>query len=334
MAGAGSRTAIRTVGSTGCATPWPSGTGSIRLHCAAAGADGVILYLSLAALDPGDEVVCGWPSFPSYVLGAMKLGATPVRVPLSGGSLRPRCAARRRYARTKIVYVCNPNNPTGTMVERAALDEYFERVPEHVMTVLDEAYFEYIDDPDYPDGIEEHVKEGRRCVALRTFSKIYGLAGLVGYGVGSADVVTAIRKVQSAFDVTQPAQDAAPGESRRRGGGRPAPFCKRIGAEATRGRPSPPSACVSAGPAVGNFVFVDTARGRRAPLFEALLREGRDRPSAQRLRRAGSDPDHRRACDENAALLEAIAIVHPSRFDIAAGAILVRFTYTIAEVVA
>src|SRR5438034_5773961 len=111
--------------------------------------------------------------------------------------------------RTKIVYICLPNNPTGTTNTRAELDAYFERVPEHVLTVLDQAYFEYIDDPDYPDGVED-LKAGRRVVVLRTFSKIYGLAGLrVGYALAPAAVVTAIGKVRRAFDITTPAQEAA-----------------------------------------------------------------------------------------------------------------------------
>ena len=79
--------------------------------------------------------------------------------------------------RTKLVYVCHPNNPTGTMNTRAELDAFLDPVPEHVLTVLDQAYFEYIDDPEYVDGLE-YLKAGRRVVVLRTFSKIYGLAGL------------------------------------------------------------------------------------------------------------------------------------------------------------
>src|SRR5207244_4133500 len=145
----------------------------------AAGADGVIGYLSLAALDPGDEIVCGWPSFPSYVLDAIKMGAEPRRVPLQADRYDPAQLLATVTPRTKIVYLCNPNNPTGTMVDRAAIDAYFARVPGHVLTVLDEAYFEYVDEPDYPDGIEEYLKAGaRRVLVLRTFSKIYGLAGL------------------------------------------------------------------------------------------------------------------------------------------------------------
>ncbi len=240
----------------------------------AAGADGVVLYLSLSSLDPGDEVVCGWPSFPSYVLDALKIGARVVRVPLADDRYDPDGLLDAVTPRTKLVFLCNPNNPTGTMVSRTAIDDYFERVPGHVLTVLDEAYFEYIDDPEYPDGIEEYVKRGRRCMVLRTFSKIYGLAGLrVGYGVGPADVVTAIRKVQNAFDVTATAQDAAlasledRGEVERRRAANSAARVELLaGLEALGLSP--------ATPAVANFVYVDTGREDARPLFEALLQEG------------------------------------------------------------
>jgi histidinol-phosphate aminotransferase len=160
------------------------------------------------------------------------------------------------------------------MVGRSELDAYFERVPDHVLTVLDEAYFEYVDEPDYPDGIEEYLKrDGRRVLVLRTFSKIYGLAALrVGYGIGPTEVVAAIRKVRNAFDVTQPAQDAAlasigdEGELARR---------RSITAE---GRRQLEEICAGLGvrfasPPVANFLFVDVGTDTR-PLFDALLREG------------------------------------------------------------
>jgi histidinol-phosphate aminotransferase len=239
----------------------------------AAGADGVVLYLSLVCLDPGDEVVCGWPSFPSYVLDAAKLAAVPVKVPLADGRYDPEALLAAVTPRTKIVYLCNPNNPTGKMVPRSAIDAYFDEVPEHVLTVLDEAYFEYVEDPDYPDGIEEYVKAGRRVVVLRTFSKIYGLAGLrVGYGVGPSEVVAAIRKVQNAFDVTQPAQDAALASL-----GDQAELARRRRVNAA-GRAQVVEGLRALGlspaePAVANFVYVEVGEDSR-PLFEALLREG------------------------------------------------------------
>ena len=240
----------------------------------AAGADAVVMYLSLAVLDPGDEIVCGWPSFPSYVLDAFKLGAEAKRVSLDVHRYDPEAMLAEVTPRTKIVYLCNPNNPTGTMIGRGAIDAYFERVPDHVLTVLDEAYFEYVDDPEYPDGIEEYLKrDGRRVLVLRTFSKIYGLAGLrVGYGVGPADVVQAIGKVRNAFDLNQAAQDAAvaslddEAELVRR---RDATAAGRARLDAgLAGLP-----VTVARPPVANFVFVDLEVDTR-PLFDALLREG------------------------------------------------------------
>ena len=174
------------------------------------GADAVIGYLCQATLDPGDEVVTGWPSFVSFVLDPLKLGAVPVRVPLREHRFDLDAMLDAITPRTKLVFIATPNNPTGTMSGRAELDAYFAEVPDHVLTVVDQAYFEYVDDPEYPDAIAEYAQAGRRVLVLRTFSKIYGLAGLrVGYGVGPAPVIRAIGKVRRAFDVTTPAQAAA-----------------------------------------------------------------------------------------------------------------------------
>ena len=238
-----------------------------------AGSDGLVDCLSQAVLDAGDEIVCGWPSFPSYVIDARKLGAVPRTIPLRDHRYDLEAMLEAIGPRTKIVYVCHPNNPTGTMNGRAELDAYFDRVPEHVLTVLDQAYFEYIDDAAYPDGVDEYLKEGRRVIVLRTFSKIYGLAGVrVGYGLAPASVVTAIGKVRRAFDVTTPAQEAALAsldgaqelERRRRANADGRPAIER----ALREHGFEP-----AGPAVANFVFAEVGADSR-PLFEQLLREG------------------------------------------------------------
>jgi histidinol-phosphate aminotransferase len=239
----------------------------------AAGADGVIGYLSLATLGAGDEIVCGWPSFPSYVLGAAKLDAVVRRVPLAEHAYDPEAILAAVTPRTKLVYLCNPNNPTGRMVAREQIDAYFEQVPSHVLTVLDEAYFEYVDDQAYPDGIEEYAKTDRRVLVLRTFSKIYGLAGLrVGYGVGPEDVVEAIAKVRNAFDVAQPAQDAALASL-----GDDAEVARRRSATA-EGRAQLEAAVGKLGlevarAPVANFLFVEVG-GDARQLFERLLREG------------------------------------------------------------
>ena len=239
----------------------------------AAGADAVIGHLSVATLDPGDEVVTAWPSFVSYVLDALKLGAVPVRVPLVDLHYDLDALLDAIGPRTKLVYVATPNNPTGTMTTREELDRYFERVPEHVLTVVDQAYLEYIDRPDYPDAVEEYLKRGHRVLVLRTFSKIYGLAGLrVGYGVGPEDVIRAIGKTRRAFDVSTQAQVAAlasmdaEAELAER---------RRLTAEG-RGeleRTLREQGLEPAGPAVANFLFVEVGDDA-TPFFQALLHEG------------------------------------------------------------
>jgi histidinol-phosphate aminotransferase len=241
-----------------------------------AGADGVVDCLAQVSLDSGDEIVCGWPSFPSYVIAARKLGAEPKTIPLREGRYDLEALLEAVTPRTKLVYVCHPNNPTGTMNTRAELDAYFEQVPDHVLTVLDQAYFEYVDDPDYSDGVEEYLKAGRRVVVLRTFSKIFGLAGLrVGYGVAPAEVVTAIGKVRRAFDITLPAQVAALASLAAPGAASELERRRRINAE---GRPAIEQALREhgfdpLGAAVANFVFAEVGEDSR-PLFERLLQEG------------------------------------------------------------
>jgi histidinol-phosphate aminotransferase len=238
-----------------------------------AGADGVIDCLTQASLDPGDEIVCGWPSFPSYVIDAAKLGAVSVRVPLREQRYDLEAMLDAIGPRTKLVFVCHPNNPTGTMNTRAELDAFLDRVPERVLTVVDQAYFEYVDDADYPDAIEEHFKAGRPVAVVRTFSKIFGLAGLrVGYMVAAPQVVTAVNKVKRAFDVSTPAQEAALASL-----GDAAEIERRRGLN-TAGLAAVERALRDNGldpvvPVVGNFLYAETGADSR-PLFEALLREG------------------------------------------------------------
>jgi histidinol-phosphate aminotransferase len=239
----------------------------------AAGADAVIGYIAYATLEPGDEVVTGWPSFPSYVLDPLKLGAVPVRVPLRDWRFDLDAILGAITPKTKLAFVATPNNPTGTMSTRIELDDYFARVPEHVLTVVDQAYFEYIDDPDYPDAVEEYLKRGHRVVVLRTFSKIYGLAGFrVGYGVGLAELVSGIRKVQRAFDVSTAAQEAALASL---GDEREPARRRRINAEAMAEleRVLREDGHEPVGPARGNFLFVEVGEDADA-LNAALLRQG------------------------------------------------------------
>ena len=238
------------------------------------GADGLIGQLSAAAIDPGDEIVCGWPSFPSYVIDTRLRGGSPRLVPLRDGVYDLAAILDAIGPRTKVVYLCYPNNPTGTINAAADLDRYFEAVPEHVLTVLDQAYSEYVDDPDYVDGVERYLKTGSRVLVLRTFSKIYGLAGLrVGYGLGPASLVRELGKVRRAFDTTLAGQEAAIaslGHDSDAEIARRARLCAegraRLG-EILCGNGFSPL------PGVANFLFAK-APCDAAALNDALLREG------------------------------------------------------------
>jgi histidinol-phosphate aminotransferase len=237
-----------------------------------AGADAIVGYVCQGTLDPGDEVVTGWPSFASYVIDPLKLGGVPVRVPLKDERIDLEALLEAVTLRTKLVFIAVPNNPTGTTNTREELDAYFDRVPQHVLTVVDQAYFEYIDDPDYPNAIAEYLGQGHRVLVLRTFSKIFGLAGLrVGYGVGPEDVIVAIGKVRRAFDVTSLGQEAALASL-----GEQAEIVRRREANrvamAELRRVLAAGGLEAAAPAVANFLFVRV--GDADAMSEALLRRG------------------------------------------------------------
>ncbi|MFD6417813.1 histidinol-phosphate transaminase [Streptomyces sp. NPDC060194] len=177
-----------------------TGTGSV----------GVAQSLVQATSGPGDEVIYAWRSFEAYPIITQISGATSVRVPLTDGDVHDLDAMADAITdRTRLIFVCNPNNPTGTVVRRAELERFLDRVPADVLVVLDEAYREFIRDADVPDGIELYRDRPNVCV-LRTFSKAYGLAGLrVGFAVAHEPVAAALRKTAVPFGVSQLAQDAA-----------------------------------------------------------------------------------------------------------------------------
>ncbi|KMS71537.1 aminotransferase [Streptomyces viridochromogenes] len=159
---------------------------------------------------PGDEVLCAWRSFEAYPVFARVAGVRARTVPLDSGHRHDLAAmADALSPATRLVFVCNPNNPTGTAVGAGELRTFLERVPSDVLVVLDEAYREFVTDPDVPDGLLL-ARAHENVAVLRTFSKAYGLAGIrVGYCVGSPDVVAAVNKVAVPFAVSGPAQAAA-----------------------------------------------------------------------------------------------------------------------------
>ena len=173
------------------------------------GSDEIIHYLGLAFLRPGDELLTGDPSFVRYESAAVLNQAEFIATPLCDQYFDLDAMAERLNDRTRMVFIANPNNPTGTMVGRKAVERFIERCPEHTIVVMDEAYYEYVDDPDYPSSWD-YVRAGRNVVILRTFSKIYALAALrVGYGMARPEIIRALNQVREPFNVNTLAQAAA-----------------------------------------------------------------------------------------------------------------------------
>ncbi len=174
------------------------------------GADDLILELSMAFLDEGDEVVVSRSSFPMYDIYAAAMRARLVKTPLTPQlGIDLDAMADAVTDRTRLIYVCNPNNPTGTIVGAREVDRFMERVPERVVVVMDEAYVEMVDSNDFPDSLA-YVRNGRpNVVVLRTFSKVYGLAGIrIGYGFAHSDILSTMFKIKPPFNVNVLAQAA------------------------------------------------------------------------------------------------------------------------------
>lgn len=173
------------------------------------GSNEVIELMVRAFLRPGDEVVMADPSFAVYPIVTKAAGARSLTVPLTDLRHDLGAMAEAITDKTRIVFIANPNNPTGTIVTNRELRDFLRRVPDDVVVCLDEAYYEYVRSTSYPDGLS-YVKEGWPVVVLRTFSKIYGLAGLrVGYGVAHPEIAGYLNRVRQPFNVNSLAQAAA-----------------------------------------------------------------------------------------------------------------------------
>jgi histidinol-phosphate aminotransferase len=174
------------------------------------GSDELIHYLSLLLLETGAEAVIGDPSFPRYFASAQLAGAKAIKVGLNDREEHDLDAMLAAVTdQTRLIWIANPNNPTGTIVRRPALERFLDAIPDTAVVALDEAYFEFVDDPEYPNSLD-YVREGRQVVGLRTFSKTHGLAGLrVGYCFGPSRLTEALDRIRSAFNVNALAQVAA-----------------------------------------------------------------------------------------------------------------------------
>jgi histidinol-phosphate aminotransferase len=160
-------------------------------------------------VQPGDEVVSADPSFVVYKMITQAAGGTNIIVPLKDDRHDLDAMAGRITLKTKLVFIANPNNPTGTMNTKAEMDRFMDRVPDDVLVAVDEAYCEYVTHADYPDCLD-YLRDGRNMLALRTFSKIYGLAGLrIGYGITKPELAELMNKVRQPFNTNSLGQAGA-----------------------------------------------------------------------------------------------------------------------------
>ncbi|MGQ9648331.1 MAG: histidinol-phosphate transaminase [Thermodesulfobacteriota bacterium] len=173
------------------------------------GADNLILMIANAFVNEGDEVVMAAPTFPVYTNVTQIMGGKVVKVKLKNYTHDLDGMLKKVSRKTKLVFVCNPNNPTGTIVSRERLNQFLDMLPAHVILILDEAYSDFVEDAFYPNGLD-YVKDKRQIIVLRTFSKVYGLAGLrIGYALGREDVIDCLYQVRDPFPVHRLAQVAA-----------------------------------------------------------------------------------------------------------------------------
>lgn len=172
------------------------------------GSNEIVEFLAHAFLKPGDNIVCGDRAFVVYPLVAKQFNVEAIEVPFQNHTHNLDAMLRAITPRTKLVFIANPNNPTGTRVLNSEVTRFMERVPEHVITVWDEAYIEFLDDP--PDCVAYVKSDAKKVVLMRTFSKIVGLAGLrIGYGIAPKECIDILQKTRQPFNTNAIAQAAA-----------------------------------------------------------------------------------------------------------------------------
>ncbi len=173
------------------------------------GSDELLVMTAAACIEPGSEGITAANTFSEYTFAVKLFGGIMRYVPLSGGTFDLDAVSRALNPLTRAVFICNPNNPTGTYVTASALEAFIASVPDDVLIVIDEAYHDFSSAPDFPDGTEL-IKKYDNCICLRTFSKIYGLAGLrIGYAVGNAGLIGELHRAKQPFNVNSLAQEAA-----------------------------------------------------------------------------------------------------------------------------
>ena len=235
------------------------------------GADNLILMITNAFVNEGDEVVIADPTFSVYTNVTQIMGGKPIKVKLKDFTHDLDGMLKKVTSRTKLVFVCNPNNPTGTTVSQKAFNEFLSKLPRRVIVVLDEAYGDFAENALGPNGLD-YIKKGKQVIVLRTFSKVYGLAGLrIGYALGRADLTDCLYQVREPFPVHRLAQVAAVA------GLKDEDHAGRSIRLVHKGREYLYRELDRMGlfyvPSQANFIFIDFGRDAEK-VFQALLREG------------------------------------------------------------
>jgi histidinol-phosphate aminotransferase len=235
------------------------------------GSDDIIALLAHTLLRPGERAVMPRPSFLMYEIAVRTVGAEPVFVPLQGLSVDLDGMLRAVDARTRLLFLCNPNNPTGTIIASTDFARFIDALPPEVVVVVDEAYIEFVRDPGCLQS-RSYWGGGRPVVTLRTFSKLYGLAGLrVGYGVMPMELAGYLNRIRQPFNVNSLAQVAARAALQDRD------FVKRTLNVVHEGLDFLFQGLTEMGvrffPTQSNFFLIDVEQDAEA-FFQALLRQG------------------------------------------------------------
>ncbi|QZY54277.1 histidinol-phosphate transaminase [Crassaminicella profunda] len=174
------------------------------------GGEEIIKLIGHTFINPGDEAIMATPTFGLYATSVLHMGGVPIQIPLKNYKHDFKAFIEKVNDRTKLIFVCNPNNPVGNIMTQDEINDLLENIPDHVVVVLDEAYYEYaIKNPEYPNSLEI-LKKRPNTLIIRTFSKVAGLAGVrTGYTLTSSKIINEMTKVKNVFNVNRLAQAAA-----------------------------------------------------------------------------------------------------------------------------
>jgi histidinol-phosphate aminotransferase len=237
------------------------------------GSDEILSFLTLAYVKPGEEAVMVTPTFSEYEFAMRIMDGAFCTIPLTGSdfSYDFEAVLNSVNENTRLVFICSPNNPTGTIIRNSEFKDFIERLPEKVLVLLDQAYLEYVNDSDHVSGLD-YIAKGYPVIALRTFSKIYGLAGLrIGYGIAPKEIISELNRVREPFNVNAMAQAAAIAALDD------SDHVERSRSLVSRGRKQLTEGLAEMGlrpvPDQANFCFVDIKEDSQK-VFQALLKKG------------------------------------------------------------